>query len=202
MTIRTATGAPRRTRPQTTRGQHRPEERVARLLESAATTFAARGYANSRVQDMCDGAAVSVGTFYQHFEDKADLLSHLIDLATDDLQLPDPASRALFERQLAALVRSPRSKLWRAWREALLAEPKLREHAVRVRAIHHQRLEDRIRIARSAMSPTRWIVDDRTAAWLTLAAMRELIVIDDGAPVSQTMSIARALWNLIVDGDG
>jgi hypothetical protein len=29
--------------------------------------------------------------------------------------------------------------------------------------------------------------------------MRELIVIDDGAPISQTMSIARALWHLIHD---
>jgi AcrR family transcriptional regulator len=142
---------------------------------------------------------VSVGTFYQHFEDKADLLGHLVDLATDDLQLPEMSSRALFERQLTTVVRSPESRLWRAWREALLAEPKLRDHAARVRAVHQQRLESAICAARTARAAKKWAVDDRTASWLMLAAMRELIVIDDGAPISHTMSIARALWHLIHD---
>jgi AcrR family transcriptional regulator len=198
VSIRRIAVAPRRNRTQGTRGRHRPEERVARLLEAAATTFAACGYANARVQDMCRGAGVSVGTFYQHFEDKADLLAHLVDLATDDIQAPDLSSRAQFERDLATFVRSPKARLWRAWREALLAEPKLNEHGARIRAIHQQRIERIIRSARSAKTVQKWTVDDRTAAWLTLAAMRELIFIDDGAPLSHPISVSRALWHVIL----
>jgi AcrR family transcriptional regulator len=181
-----------------TRGLRRPEERLARLIEAAGASFAANGYAGTRVQAVCRSAGVSVGTFYQHFEDKAELLAHLIDLAAEEVPVPELDVLSHFERQMAAYVRAPRAKLWSAWREALLAEPRLRDHGIRVRAMLQQRLINAVREARAARPAQDWAVDEATAAWLALAAIRELIIIDGSAPLSHTTSVVRALWHVMV----
>jgi AcrR family transcriptional regulator len=52
---------------------------VARLLDAALVVFAERGYHAARVDDVCDEAAVSHGTFYLYFASKEDLFRTLVD---------------------------------------------------------------------------------------------------------------------------
>ncbi len=52
---------------------------VARLLDSALVVFAKRGFHATRVDDVCDHAEVSHGTFYLYFASKDDLFASLVD---------------------------------------------------------------------------------------------------------------------------
>ncbi len=55
-------------------------ERKQRLLDEAATLFATRGYAETRVVDICEAAGAAKGLFYWYFENKEALFQ---ELATD-----------------------------------------------------------------------------------------------------------------------
>ena len=52
---------------------------VARLLDAALVVFTERGYHAARVDDVCDAAEVSHGTFYLYFASKEDLFRTLVD---------------------------------------------------------------------------------------------------------------------------
>ena len=52
---------------------------VAKLLDAALIVFADRGYHAARVDDVCDEADVSHGTFYLYFASKEDLFRTLVD---------------------------------------------------------------------------------------------------------------------------
>jgi AcrR family transcriptional regulator len=93
-------------------------ERKQQLIDEAASLFAARGYADTRVVDICEAAGVAKGLFYWYFENK----------------------EALF----AELVRSMRLRLRRAQAEAMdpMADPLTRlrqgvEASVRFMAAHN-----------------------------------------------------------------
>jgi AcrR family transcriptional regulator len=58
-------------------------ERKQQLLDAAATLFAERGYAETRIVDICREAGVAKGLFYWYFETKEQVFR---DLA-DDLRL-------------------------------------------------------------------------------------------------------------------
>jgi AcrR family transcriptional regulator len=179
------------------RRHQQPEERLRRLLAAATEAFARDGYTRTRVQEICRGAGVSVGTFYQHFENKTELLAYLVELAAEEVPVPDTSSRSAFEAQLTAFVRSPQAGIWRAWREALLAEPGLRETGARIRAAQAAELERLIHDARVKRGIEAPPTDDRTAAWLTLAAVRELITVESDGPVIHATSVMCALWHLL-----
>ena len=52
---------------------------VAKLLDAALVVFAERGFHAARVDDVCDAADVSHGTFYLYFSSKDDLFRTLVD---------------------------------------------------------------------------------------------------------------------------
>ncbi len=52
---------------------------VAKLLDAALVVFAERGFHAARVDDVCDEADVSHGTFYLYFASKDDLFRTLVD---------------------------------------------------------------------------------------------------------------------------
>lgn len=52
---------------------------VVNLLEAALVIFDERGYHQARVDDVCDQAGVSHGTFYLYFASKEDLFRTLVD---------------------------------------------------------------------------------------------------------------------------
>jgi AcrR family transcriptional regulator len=53
-------------------------ERKQQLVDAAMTLFAERGYAATRVRDICDLAGVAKGLFYWYFPTKLDLFTELV----------------------------------------------------------------------------------------------------------------------------
>src|SRR5215216_280622 len=54
------------------------KERKQQLLDHAAILFAERGYADTRVLDICAAAGVAKGLFYWYFENKETLFAELV----------------------------------------------------------------------------------------------------------------------------
>jgi AcrR family transcriptional regulator len=57
---------------------HKDEKRKL-ILETAAAILAQKGYHQTAVKDITDGAGISVGTFYLYFKNKEDLFEKLYD---------------------------------------------------------------------------------------------------------------------------
>jgi AcrR family transcriptional regulator len=88
-------------------------ERRSRLLESALSVFTRRGYAGSRIDDICTEAAISRATFYRYFEGKEDVFDALIELMSAEVLdtaahlgavTPDADGKATLARWIADLV--------------------------------------------------------------------------------------------------
>lgn len=75
--------------------------RPAELREAALRLFAQRGYAATTIDDIARAARVTVGTVYRYFEDKAALLSALLDDAVAAPWTPSPAAGSLRHRVAA-----------------------------------------------------------------------------------------------------
>jgi AcrR family transcriptional regulator len=137
---------------------------------------------------------VSVGTFYQHFENKADLLRHLIEVASE-APIPVITSAEHFERQIVAYVASPEAGVWRAWQEAILAEPDLREIGAQVRRFHRERFERWIREIRATHGVRNAPVDDESAAWVVMTALTALVI--EAETPGNVRKISSALWQML-----
>ncbi len=57
----------------------------AHILEAAIELFGQRGYADTKVADICERADVAQKTFFNHFASKPELLREIALLALDDL---------------------------------------------------------------------------------------------------------------------
>ena len=55
------------------------------ILDAAEAVFAERGYHGARIQDIAERARIAVGTVYNHFADKDEVLSALLDERTEGL---------------------------------------------------------------------------------------------------------------------
>src|SRR5450432_2663739 len=49
------------------------------ILDAAEAVFAERGFHGARIQDIAERARIAVGTVYNHFADKDEVLSALLD---------------------------------------------------------------------------------------------------------------------------
>ncbi len=75
-------------------------ERKQRLLDEAATLFATRGYAETRVVDICEAAGAAKGLFYWYFENKDAVFAELVTSTRSSLRL---AQREGIDRSLDPL---------------------------------------------------------------------------------------------------
>ena len=95
----------------------------AKILNSALELFALRGYAASSVDAIAEGARVSAGLLYHHFESKADVLNAIFEQSLADVQATFLAAdrEANPRDRLPALLRSavaivPRHRhFWTVW---------------------------------------------------------------------------------------
>jgi AcrR family transcriptional regulator len=55
------------------------------ILDAAEAVFAERGFHGARIQDIAERARIAVGTVYNHFSDKDEILSALLDERTEGL---------------------------------------------------------------------------------------------------------------------
>jgi AcrR family transcriptional regulator len=64
------------------------------LLDAAKVVFSNRGYLNAEISQITDEAGKSVGVFYRYFDNKSDVLSHLLDEFNQYIsnELPSPTN--------------------------------------------------------------------------------------------------------------
>lgn len=60
-------------------------DRNGRILEAASNLFRQAGYGAARIEDIAAAAQVSVGTFYNYFETKGDLLLATVTLEVEEV---------------------------------------------------------------------------------------------------------------------
>lgn len=60
-------------------------DRGRRILEAATTLFRKGGYDSARIEDIADMAGVSVGTFYNYFQNKGDILVAAVSLEVEEV---------------------------------------------------------------------------------------------------------------------
>jgi AcrR family transcriptional regulator len=77
------------------------------ILDAAEGVFAERGFHGARIQDIAERARIAVGTVYNHFEQKDEVLSALLDERTEEMLRefrPLPGDPEQFSAQLTARV--------------------------------------------------------------------------------------------------
>jgi AcrR family transcriptional regulator len=75
------------------------------ILEAGEAVFAERGFHRARIQDVAARARIAVGTVYNHFDEKEDILRALLEERTEGLVAQmerRPEDPAGFEEQLVA----------------------------------------------------------------------------------------------------
>lgn len=180
----------------TPRRQRQPQEKLARLIASATTIFGSQGYARARIQDVCSSAGVSVGTFYDHFENKADLMLHVAEQAAESLPLPPVGGLPELEHHIASLETAPTAGVARAWSEAIRTEPALRQANARMRSITHARYAQWVRDARGRRR-VRPVLDDGLTASAAMALLREAVTGTYEPSADRVRDMARAIWFLL-----
>lgn len=83
--------------------QRQKENRLRRILEAATDLFVKNGYAQTKAEDIADAAEVSIGTLYNYFDSKGDILLALATLETD-----------LIYKNSAALATNPKGSASKA----------------------------------------------------------------------------------------
>ncbi|EME16507.1 TetR/AcrR family transcriptional regulator [Rhodococcus triatomae] len=127
---------------------------AAELITAAVTTMAAKGYHGTSVRDIAAAAGLAVGSLYNHFGSKHDLLALILDRGMDQLVTDteavllnaggDPADR------LRAIVGVHVGRHTRSPRESLLGNSELRSLDPAARAVVvtkrdvQQRIFDRV----------------------------------------------------------
>jgi AcrR family transcriptional regulator len=75
------------------------------ILEAAEAVFAERGFHAARIQDIAERGRTAVGTVYNHFETKEDVLRALLEERTEGMARelsPQPGDGDTFEKRLTA----------------------------------------------------------------------------------------------------
>ncbi|MDR3415980.1 MAG: TetR/AcrR family transcriptional regulator [Nevskia sp.] len=86
--------------------QQRSRQVVAALIEATAQTIARRGLEQTTTNHIAARAGVSVGSVYQYFHNKEELVAALLDKLVEDLaQTVDRGLPLLLDADLAATVR-------------------------------------------------------------------------------------------------
>ncbi len=85
------------------------EERKQQLLDAAADLFSSRGYASTRIIDICERAGVAKGLFYWYFDTKESLYAEMIRdmrkrLRRVQADAMDPATNAVERIRQAAFA--------------------------------------------------------------------------------------------------
>ena len=113
--------------------QKRSREKRARLKVAGLALFRKKGYERTSIDEIALKAHLAVGSFYQHFRSKKQLLLSLMNEFLEELSRLDlrpkntsdlrAGLRAFFARALSTDLRYLGA--YRAWREAVITDPDL-----------------------------------------------------------------------------
>jgi len=118
------------------RREQQRRQREARILRAAAVLFESRGYEATGMKDVARRARLAVGTLYNYFESKADIVLALVrrdadrglEAGAEVVKSPpaDPVAAvvALLERELEPFACYDRA-LWRELTAAALRDPRV-----------------------------------------------------------------------------
>jgi AcrR family transcriptional regulator len=116
------------------RREQQKRDRERRILRTAARLFGTKGYAETTMEDVAASADLAVGTLYNYFRSKPELLLAILRRETEDLLAagqqvvddppddPADAIAALIETYLGLFEHHGR-KLWRDLLAAAIADP-------------------------------------------------------------------------------
>jgi AcrR family transcriptional regulator len=166
------------------------EERKQQLLEAAADLFSARGYANTRIIDICERAGVAKGLFYWYFETKDSLYAELIRAMRQRLrrvqaEAMDPEANAvqrIRQAAVASMIYLSEHPTFFAFANDDSVTPALAQLARDGTEVYIQDAERLIREAQRSGHALEWL-DPALAAMgvsATTRAFSELLRNDDG----------------------
>ncbi|MDB4946284.1 MAG: Transcriptional regulator, TetR family [Labilithrix sp.] len=97
-------------------GYRKSEDSRRQVLDAALATLAARGLAQTSIQDIADAAGLSKGAVHYHFESKDDLLQHVLERSCENLEA---RVRAVFESEGTPIERVSRAirEMWQVRRD-------------------------------------------------------------------------------------
>jgi AcrR family transcriptional regulator len=122
--------------------QKRSLEKRARLKEAGLVLFGEKGYESTSIDEIARRAKLAVGTFYQHFRSKRQLLLALMDELLEKLSQLDFRPRGVTDVRAVVhelLARAFSHDLrylgaYRAWQEAVLSDPDFARKQVEIHA--------------------------------------------------------------------
>jgi len=134
--------------------QKRSLDKRARLKAAARVLFGSKGYERASIEEIAERAGLAVGTFYQHFRSKRQLLLSLMDELLEKLSqlnlrpAPDCDARAGLQQLLRHAFATDLQYLgvYRAWQEALLFDPDLAHKQIDIHAWTTARVESLFRL--------------------------------------------------------
>lgn len=137
--------------------QARSREKRDSLLRAATRVFAEHGYAATTADIIAEASGVSIGTFYNYFRNKRQILLTLIVEQLDDIfgqlrlarmDLGDGSPRRHIRDAVAAALHvNERSGLRRVWQEMMSSEPELIPYQQIIREYVQKRLAEQLRQA-------------------------------------------------------
>lgn len=151
------------------------------LVRAAARVFVARGFTAATADDIAAAANVSVGSFYNYFKNKKQILLALVveriegifsNLRLTEMDLMTTDQRGAIHQAVSATLSADADVgLRRVWRELLALEPDLAPYQRIIGRYILDRLEERIGAA--AQRGLTWPGLDVPATALTILALME-----------------------------
>lgn len=137
--------------------QARSREKRAELLKAAETLFVERGYAATTADDIALAARVSVGTFYNYFRNKRQILMALTLLRLSDIfthlrlgqmDLAHGDHHAAIHAAITTVLAGERQPGLRAvWQQMMSLEPELAPYQATVRRYALNLIAERLHVA-------------------------------------------------------
>lgn len=136
--------------------QARSREKRDEILRAAAVMFAERGYSGTTSDDIAEAAGVSVGTFYNYFRNKRQVLVMLVIERIEDIFSNLQLARMDFSRggdretirqAIAAALGGTQSALRRVWLELMSHDPELIPYQQIIRRHTLNKVEENLRQA-------------------------------------------------------
>jgi AcrR family transcriptional regulator len=134
--------------------QKRSLEKRARLKAAGRVLFGSKGYERASVEEIAERAGLAVGTFYQHYRSKRQLLLSLMNELLEKLSqlnlrpAADCDARAGLHHLLSHAFATDLQYLgvYRAWQEAVLFDPDLARKQTDIQAWTTARVEALFRL--------------------------------------------------------